>query len=139
MQDLLVKRPFEMSSRDRLLWDSLNEYIDTTVYRNTTLVSIRQFGIVKRARPYPEELLWENGTTERVSLQQVASPDFVNYKPGQPFEAVVLRNPITFELIRIVHIDRCRSARRLAKLEESILLDEVGSRSVLPMDTNWKP
>lgn len=139
IQELIHKRPFEMTDRDRILWETLNEIIDTTVYRNTTPITVRQFGRIRRARPYPDEVTWENGSNERLNVTDVADPDYVNYKPGQPFEAVVERDPLSFKLIRVLHIERRRSPRRLSSTDEAEMLDESGSLHVFQTDDEWKP
>ena len=58
---------------------------------------------------------------------QVDSPDFITYKAGQPFEAVVERNPLTGELLRISHIERRRKIQRMRPQQEAELLHAIGS------------
>jgi hypothetical protein len=125
-----------MSDDDRATWRLIGSYVDVTVYRNSIPIQVRQYGRVLRARPYPTQVAWDDETKERVSLEIVDSPDFVTYKPGQPFEAVVARDPITFELLRIVHIERTCPPGRLDSEEEQQLLDEIGSTSKLE-EVGW--
>jgi len=135
-QELLHKRPFEMTDQDRREWNVLSEQIDVTAYRNRMPVSIRQFGRVSKARPYPQEITWEDGSRDKVPLDLVDSPDFVTYKPGQPLEAVVERDPLTFQMLRIVHVERRRRPSRLAADQERVLLEAVGSASQLE-EVSW--
>ena len=130
-QELQYKRPFEMTPEERDTWCILASRIDVTVYRNQTPMLVRQFGKIGRARPYPEQIIWDNGTADEVALHQVDSPDFVTFKAGQPFEAVVARDPVTFQLIRIVHIQRRLSATRFPSGNEAELLDSIGSTKTL--------
>ena len=136
-QELQHKRPFEMTPEDTKKWSVLSSRIDVTVYRNRTPVQIRQFGKIERARPYPDKIVWENGSHDVVSLNQIDSPDFITFKPGQPFEAVVARDPITFNLLRILYIQRRSSATRLPSCEEAALLDTIGSAKKLPA-ADWE-
>ena len=48
---------------------------------------IRQIG--KVVPPAPEQIEWEDGHRERVRLDQMPG-EFVTYKPGQTFEAIVV-------------------------------------------------
>jgi hypothetical protein len=136
-QELQHKRPFEMTPDDTEVWSVLSSAIDVTVYRNQTPVQIRQFGRIERARPYPDLIVWENGSADVVSFDQVESADFITFKPGQPFEAVVARDPVTFDLIRILYIQRRSTATRLPSCEEAALLDAIGSAKKLPA-ANWE-
>ena len=130
-QELQFKRPFEMTAEDQDAWSVLASRIDVTVYRNQTPLHVRQFGKIGRARPYPEQIIWDNGTADEVSLAQVESPDFITFKPGQPLEALVVRDPVTFQLLRIAHIQRRPSATRLLPGEEAELLASIGSTKIL--------
>jgi hypothetical protein len=135
-QDLIAKRPFEMSERERRDWVILNDQIDVTLYRNNTPIHVTQYGWVSKVRPYPVQVTWENGSKESISLEIVESPDFVTYKAGQPFEAVVARDPISFALLRIVHVERRARASRLTSEAEIELLASIGSSDNLE-EVDW--
>lgn len=135
-QELLHKRHFEMTDLEVARWDVLSNCIDVTVYRNHTPLRVRQFGYVSQRRPYPTQIKWEDGKTERIRVDQVSSPDFVTYKVGQPFDAVVLRDPISFELQKIIHITRKSHPSRMRKEDERNLLKEIGSGERL-QDVEW--
>lgn len=100
--------------------------------RNQTPIQVRQFGKITQARPYPQQIQWESGEREAISLDQVDSPDFVTFKPGQPFEAIVARDPLNFRLLRIVHVERRSMPARLSAVEEAQLLESIGSSQNLP-------
>lgn len=140
LQALINKRPFEMTDDDHDKWNALTQFVDMTVYRNTTPIKACQFGRIKEARSHYEKVVaWEDGTTERIPIMQVNDPDYVTYCPGQPFEAIVHRDPITFELIRIVSIERRREPHRMSPEEESQLLNNIGSLDHLQQNTEWTP
>jgi len=136
-QELLQKRPFEMSPEDKRVWSILSSNIDVAVYRNQTPIQVCQFGRISKARPYPQQIHWENGDREAISIDQVDVPDFITFKPGQPFEAVVARDPVDFRLLRIVHIQRRSEPTRLAAVEEANLLGSIGSTKTLP-EAGWE-
>lgn len=136
-QDLLHKRPFEMTVEDHHRWDVLSSRIDVAVYRNRTPIQVRQFGKITCTRPYPQQIQWENGERESISIEQVASPDFIMFKSGQPIEAIVARDPVDFRLLRIVHVERRSTPSRLSAAEEAELLKSIGSTRSLPA-ADWE-
>lgn len=136
-QELLHKRPFEMSPDDVYRWSVLSSRIDVTVYRNQTPIQVRQYGRISQARPYPRQIQWENGERESINVEQVASPDFVTFKSGQPVEAIVARDPVNFRLLGIVHIERRSTPSRLPSREEAELLESIGSTTALPA-ASWE-
>jgi hypothetical protein len=135
-QELISARPFEMNDADVRTWNILSDHIDIAVYRNQVPIQVAQFGKVTKVRPYPCEITWENGQCDTISLDQVRSPDFVTFKAGQPLEAVIARDPITFDLVAILHIERRKTPSRLGINEEVALLSEIGSNSVLK-ESDW--
>ncbi|MGE0375079.1 MAG: hypothetical protein AB7I48_10205 [Planctomycetaceae bacterium] len=137
-QELLHKRPFEMTADDRLTWSVLSSRIDVAVYRNQTPIQVRQFGRVRfGTKPYPSRIEWEDGSRDAIKIDQVAAPDFVTFKPGQPIEAVVARDPVDFHLLRIVHVERRSEPARLSADEEAELLESIGSATTLPV-AGWE-
>ena len=139
IQDLLGKRPFELSNQDTQLLAIIDRFVDLTVFRNTQPIQIRQYGRVSKARPYPEEIEWENGTRDFVPVSVVLTPEYVTYKPGQPIEAIVERDPMTFRLQRIVHINKCKASRIRSNSEEQEFMMSIGSSSTAKADPSWRP
>lgn len=131
-QELVHKRPFELTPYDARRWSVLSSLIDVTVYRNQTPIQVRQYGKVTQARPYPQQIQWENGERESISVEQVASPDFITFRAGQPIEAIVARDPVNFRLLGIVHVERRPTPSRLPANEEAELLESIGSAGHLP-------
>lgn len=125
-----------MTPEEQRDWSLLSERIDVTVLRNNTPVHVRQFGRVNKVRPYPVEVLWEDGRREPIDVRRVNAPDFITYRAGQPFEAIVERDPVDFRLRRIIHIERRSQPSRLAADQEADLLRSIGSAKTLP-ETGW--
>ena len=134
-QELLAKRPFEMSVEDKSAWNMLTTYIDLAAYKCNTPFVVRQFGKVEKARPLPEEIRWDNGRTERVNLKRMPS-EFVTYKAGQWFEALVSRNPVTFRLIKVHYTRRSAEPKAMSKSEIAAFCDQLPTTQELP-DTDW--
>ncbi|MAT13961.1 MAG: hypothetical protein CMJ46_01675 [Planctomyces sp.] len=136
-QDLLHKRHFEFTADEEKVWSVLSSNIDVAVYRNNTPLMVTQFGRVRQVRPYPSQIEWDNGYRESINISQVDADDFITYKSGQPFEAVVTRDPVSFRLKRIVHIKRISEPTQLSAEKEAELLDSIGSSKTLP-EGDWK-
>ncbi|MCF7961027.1 MAG: hypothetical protein K9M08_09805 [Pirellula sp.] len=139
IQDLLAKRPFEFTDRDKQLFATIDRFVDVTVFRNTHPIQVRQFGKISKVRPFPEEIEWENGTRDLVPVSLVVTPEYVNYKLGQPIEAIVQRDPMTFRLRRIIHINKCKASRCWSTNEEAEFMDSIGSSNTARTDPNWRP
>ncbi len=138
IQDLIGKRPFEFSETDKAKWRLLNELFDLTVYQNNTPIRVRQFGKIKKGRPTPQSIEWESGRIESVSLDQVLSPEFVTFKVGQPIEAIVERDRISNELLKIIFVSRSRRST-MSRADEDGLWNRIGSTGRLTQDPDWKP
>lgn len=135
-QRLLGMRFFEMEDVDRMRWDALSTLIDVPAYRNSQPVVVQEFGRITKARPYPEQITWDSGARDNVSIADVNSADFVTYKVGQPVKALVSRDPRTFKLLKIMHIERVSPPHRLSAQQEKELLQRLGSAGKLK-ESEW--
>lgn len=134
-QSLHAKRPFEMTASERETWRLLEGHIDVAAYRLAAPLVVRQIGKVAQARPYPNLIQWENGPREAVRLDQMPGA-FATYRPGQPFEAIVERDPTDFHLLKVSYIQRAKSPPRMSPEEISDLLNIISTTSSLP-DADW--
>jgi hypothetical protein len=136
-QYLYGTRPFEMAGSEKATWELLESQIDVNAYRATTPLTIRQIGrVAARARPLPELIEWEDGHKEAVRLDQMPG-QFAAYKPGQPFEAIVIRDSVDFRLLKVTHIQRLRSLPRMSDGEFNDLVHSIPTTRSLP-DTDWE-
>lgn len=122
-QSLFAMRPFEMDKGQIAKWACLSEFIDVPAYRAATPMKIRRTGVVQDARPSHHEVKWEDGTTERVSINQMPG-EFASYKPGQPFEAIVVYDHSSKRMARVEFIAR----RRGVKQTTPVRLEELWSK-----------
>jgi hypothetical protein len=109
-QTLLAKRPWEMPAEERDEWGQIEFLVDVAAYRRETPSRLRQIGSVSQRRPtggepraLPNQIRWESGKVEDVRLD-LAPPEFASYFAGKRFEAVVLRDPVTGHLLRILDV-----------------------------------
>ncbi len=117
-QELVVKREFEMSADEKRDWALLDSVIDSTVYRNTQPIFLRQLGVISKARPIPSQITWDDGSKEDIGIEKVADPDFFGLKIGQPIEAFLRRDPLTFQILSLEKVNRHRSRQFNITAEE---------------------
>lgn len=134
-QRLYAMRPFEMEEEDRRLWAVIAGQIDVEQYRACQPLVVLQQGKVCRARPYPDKVEWEDGTTERVRLTRMPG-EFATYKVGQPFEALVYRDPASHEILKVEYVRRLRGRAKKGEEESRRLWESLPTSASLP-DTTW--
>lgn len=134
-QKLISKRPFEMSSSERAMWQMLSDRIDIAQYRNIHLVKLRQLGRVEDARPGHNRIAWENGDSHRVRLDEMPA-EFATYKLGQPFEAIVVYHPRSMRFMKVEYVSRTATAPRLSDTQRQGIWDSMRTSSELP-DADW--
>jgi hypothetical protein len=130
-QILFAKRPFEMTSSEKETWHLLDSLFDVTAYRASTPLTVRQIGKVLQLRPYPKVIKWDNGKREEVRLDQMPA-EFAAFKSGQPFVAIVVRDPTDFRLLKVTHIERIPSLPLLSTDEFNELIEAIPTSKSLP-------
>ncbi|MCA9195161.1 MAG: hypothetical protein KDB03_25490 [Planctomycetales bacterium] len=136
-QQLVFKRPFEMSPEESVIWNKVKDIVDVTVYRNRTPLVVEQYGVVSHGqRSVPCQIKWDNGFTEAVDVRQVENADYVRFVPGQPVKAIVRRNPMTRELIDIPYLQKVASLPSESDLVTSGFVEQVLNAEPFP-DANW--
>jgi hypothetical protein len=116
-QTLLAKRPWEMDGTERDDWERIEQMVDVPAYRRDTPHVVRQIGWLTRRRPIPNQVRWEDGRRETVSLAQMP-PEFATLHEGDRFEAEVERHSVTGHLIRAVAVRRLPALRRSSSAEQ---------------------
>src|SRR5579883_187318 len=104
-QTLLAKRPWEMETDEKGMWERIEQLVDVPAYRRETPYIVRQIGWLTRRRPIPDRIRWEDGRRERVDLMQMP-PEFAALHEGDRFEAEVERHAVTGRLIRTIVVRR---------------------------------
>jgi hypothetical protein len=107
-QTLLEKRPFEMSEEEHSKWIQLTNVIDLLHYKTTTPLITHEigqvsFGMVDR----PHHIEWINGKVDPIRPER-APGDLMSCAPSQWIEAVVRRDPLSFEILEIESIRKIR-------------------------------
>ncbi len=134
-QRLYAMRAFEMDDSERQIWRDIEDKVDVARYRMEQPLIVRQQGTVVRARPYPEMVRWEDGTREKIVLRRMPG-EFATYKPGQPFEAIVHRDPLSHQMIKVDYVKRLFTAPEPSDAESKLIWDSLPTSGSLP-DTAW--
>ncbi len=134
-QRLYVMRPFEMDDGDRRLWGAMESLVEVDQYRAGQPLVVLQQGKVLQARPYPDVVLWEDGTKERIPLARMPG-EFAGYKVGQPFEAVVHRDPVSHKIFKVEYVKRLPARAKNTAAESKQLWDSLPTSKSLP-DSDW--
>jgi hypothetical protein len=135
-QRLFAMRPFEMAAEDKRLWGVMQDRVDVERYRADRPLIVRQQGTVVKGDAFPQMIRWEDGTKERVPLERMP-PEFATYKCGQPFEAVVHRDPITNKIRKVDFVTRLSARKKRTPEESERLWDSLPTSGALP-DGDWK-
>jgi hypothetical protein len=102
----------------------------------TTPLTLRQIGrVAVRAYALPGSIEWEDGSRELVRLDQMPG-EFVGYLPDQHFEAVVVRDPVDFHLLKVTQIQRVEPLPRMSPEEFQDLLRRIPTTRSLP-EADW--
>jgi hypothetical protein len=128
-QRYLEMRPFEMTSPDKDLWHRLQAIVDVPQYKATKPMLIRQHGKVQKSRPGLTVVEWEDGSREEVEPRVFDEP-FARFLPGQPFEALVSRDPLSFQIIRADAVRKLPSRYLFAKENSDALWTRVASANL---------
>lgn len=133
-QELYGKRPFEMTPEESDRWELLQDTLDVVGYRNATPVLVREVGAVDKvfqAPPRPRRIRWIDDRTDMVSLD-IMPGEFASYKVGQPFEADVERDPLTWKLVKVRSIRRIKTIHPMAKGELQEFWRSLPGTNTLP-------
>ena len=136
-QELYGKRPFEMNEEDQKRWQVLESFIDVVGYRNETPVVVRQVGQVTRTRPSHRRIEWVDGKSESVNLDDWPG-EFASYKPGQPFEADVEHDPLTWKMRKVRFVRRVGAIHPMAEGELKRFWQSLPTTRSLPVsERDW--
>jgi len=135
-QRLIRTRPFEMDDEDRQFWTILESQIDVACYRRTTPIRFRQVGRADYCKTdRPRRISWSDGHRDDVSLFNMPAA-FASLRPNQWFEAVVLRDPLSGELRKVLDLEPIPALRLMSTDEQTEFLRSlpVGALDAPPGD-----
>jgi hypothetical protein len=137
-QHLYRKMPFEMTPSEAARWTVLEQAVDVDAYSRQTPVIFRQLGKVSKVRHAPSEVLWIDGSKEAVG-RAVAPAEFAGFTLGQWFEALVERDPGTWQVRRILNVVATEPVERMSRERLKKFWAALPTTSSLPRSLrDWK-
>jgi hypothetical protein len=110
VQELLSKRPFEMTKQEKSDYAAINSVIDIAFYQQHLPVRLRQRGKLVSKRHGNLTVIWEGLGQEQVS-GKLFPADFAAYREGQQFDAIVLRDRQSMNLIQVADVERTTASQ----------------------------
>lgn len=131
VQQLLATQDFERSGQERSQWGLLSRYFDLNEIRYSRPLKIRDYGRLVSNHSRRFRVRWIDGSTDKFTRAQI--PDvLVGFRVGQPFEAVVRRNPRTWVRIAVDAVFATSELPLVSEQEAKELLGDVSSAKSLP-------
>ena len=100
IQELLATQDFERTLEQKRHWHLLCEYFDLNEIRYSRPLKIRAYGRLLRKHSNVYQVRWIDGSKHTFTRDQVAD-EMAAFRINQSFEAVLLRDPRTWQLLRI--------------------------------------
>jgi hypothetical protein len=110
VQELLSKRPFEMTSQEKSDYAAIDSVVDLAFYQQQLPVRLRQRGKLVSKRPGNWTVIWEGLGQEKVD-GKLFPVDFAAYREGQRFDAIVLRDRQSMNLIQVADVERTTASQ----------------------------
>jgi hypothetical protein len=130
VQTMIAKRPFEMTSDEMRQWEAISSHVDIAAYLDNLLVKVRRLGVVRDMRRGHYAVEWDSGEIQQIRLSQM--PDsFAAFRPGQPFEAIVVYRPDGLDFVAVEFIAK-RSVRRASPTEQREIWNSLSTSRDLP-------
>lgn len=112
-QSLVQKRPFEMDDEQKADWEVLEALIDIDQYWDSVPVTLLEIGAVSAETSGGWEIVWLDGErTELVTIERTP-PEFAAFGVGDWFEALVERQPKTYQLRKLRYVRTIDAIREL--------------------------
>lgn len=129
VQRLFGTQEFELTTEDKTLLRKLNQFFDLNELRYSTPIAVRSYGRLLGVRGHKYRVRWVDGTKSTLSRKQIPA-SMVPFQAGQPFEAVVSRDPRTWNILRIESAFRANGLPAVSEEEAVELFSATKDTSV---------
>lgn len=131
IQQLLATQDFERTAEQNHQWHLLSQYFDLNEIRYSRPLRIRAYGRLLSNRGHQYRVRWIDGTKSKFTRDRVPE-EVVGFRVGQPFEAVVLRDARTWQLLRVESAFATSSLPHVTEADANEFLRDVPSSNELP-------
>jgi hypothetical protein len=135
-QCLYCKRPFQMMKEEFATWTLLQNFIDIAAYIRKTPIDTQEIGTIEWLRGVPHgisaklQIRWLDGRVEYIPLER-APGEFAALRPGQWFEAIVRRDPISLKLLRLLRVERTEPVQPMRENQVNRYWDQLSTTKAL--------
>ncbi len=130
-QELLAKRPFEMSDRELHDWRAIHRVFDVEGYRRSRPIIMRRYGIALNDQGR-HAVQWEGRPEKEVVDLGIYPPDFPAFITGQPFEAFLELDPVSRRPTRVFYVKKSSPANHRTQADNAAFWDSLPGTSSLP-------
>ena len=130
-QNLLAKRPFEMSDEERLEWYAFKVVFDVDKYRRSQPIVMRRFGVAINESGR-HAVMWEGRDDKELVDLGMYPREFPTFATGQPFEAYVEVDQDSRRTIRVLYAKKTSPTKQRTPAENEAFWNSLPGTSTLP-------
>lgn len=113
-QSLARLRPFQMNETQSADWKLLEKLIDVNAYWDSVPVTLLEIGVVSAITADGREIVWLDGERRELIPIERTPPEFAAFEEGQWFEALVERQPKTYQLQTLRYVRQIEPIREMS-------------------------
>lgn len=137
-QSLVRRRPFQMDEKQRTDWHTLERLIDVDAYWDCVPVTLLEIGVLSAITDAGCEVIWLDGVRKEVIPIERTLPEFAEFRPEQWFEALVERQPGSYELLKLRYVRPIEPIRDMSPEEFRQWISTLPSADDVPKsETDW--
>lgn len=137
-QTLVQMRPFQMDDAQKADWKVLDELIDISQYWGSVPVTLLEIGVVSAVTPEGREVVWLDGERKELVMIGRTLPKFGAFGEGQWFEALVERQPESYELQKLSYVRPIDPVREMSDDEFRQWVESLPTGDDVPKSgTDW--
>ncbi len=137
-QSMVRMRPFQMDNTQSADWQMLESLIDVNRYWDSVPVALLETGVVSGITADGWEIVWLDGERRELIPIERTHPEFAAFKEGQWFEALVERQPKTYQLQKLRYVRSIEPIRDMSEDEFLQWVDSLPRGDDVPKSgTDW--
>lgn len=137
-QLLVRRRPFQMDEAQRTDWQILERLIDVDAYWDCIPVTLLEIGVMSAITDAGWEVIWLDGERKEIIPIERTLPEFAALQPEHWFEALVERQPRTYELKKLRYVRPIEPIQAMSPDEFRKWIDSLSNGEDVPKSgTTW--
>ena len=137
-QSLVQMRPFQMDAMQENDWKIFEDLIDINQYWDSVPVTLLEIGVVFAVTADGREIVWLDGERKELVTIERTPPEFAAFREGQWFEALVERQPKTYQLRKLRYVRSIEPVREITDDEFRQWVESLPAGDDVPKSgTDW--